>query len=198
MPKRVDHDQQRVAILEAAGEVFAQRGLQGTGLSHVARALGISRPALYTYYADKAALLEDLAGDLLERERTLFEAALMRPGPPVARIVALSDALAAWLTQESRAGALILQIAVTRPEDLREVIQSLCGTLAKTIAEGQDDATISAGGSADGLARALIGLWDGLMLQYCLGFPALAPLELRVLTLRVLGADGALGIATTQ
>ena len=76
MPKVVDAAEQRSRIREAARQVFARRGVAGTGLVHVAKAARISRSNLYHYYPDKAAPFRDLAQELLDEEEALFRAAL--------------------------------------------------------------------------------------------------------------------------
>jgi AcrR family transcriptional regulator len=48
------------AILDAAGELFAERGYEATTTHHVARAAGISVGALYRYFADKQAICNEL------------------------------------------------------------------------------------------------------------------------------------------
>ncbi len=43
-------------ILDAAGEVFAERGVGATEMSHIARAAGCSRATLYRYFENRHAL----------------------------------------------------------------------------------------------------------------------------------------------
>ena len=43
-------------ILEAAGELFAQRGVEAVGMNEIARAAGCSRATLYRYYPSRDAL----------------------------------------------------------------------------------------------------------------------------------------------
>jgi AcrR family transcriptional regulator len=51
-------------ILTEATQLFAQRGFAGTTLQDVARAAGLTRPALYHYFANKEAILARLVSDL--------------------------------------------------------------------------------------------------------------------------------------
>jgi AcrR family transcriptional regulator len=51
-------------ILTEATELFAKRGFAGTTLKDIADAMGMSRPALYHYFANKEALLARLVSDL--------------------------------------------------------------------------------------------------------------------------------------
>lgn len=52
----------RDLILTAALKLFAVRGYERTGLHDVARAIGITRPAIYHYYSSKGQLLFEAVG----------------------------------------------------------------------------------------------------------------------------------------
>jgi AcrR family transcriptional regulator len=49
--------QKRDLIVRAAGEVFAERGVEGSSVAHVARAAGLSPASLYTYFASREEIL---------------------------------------------------------------------------------------------------------------------------------------------
>lgn len=57
MPKRVDHEQRKEAILGAALDVFARVGYKDTTLSLIAEEAGIPRTVVYQYYHDKNEVL---------------------------------------------------------------------------------------------------------------------------------------------
>jgi TetR/AcrR family transcriptional regulator len=59
--RSVHYDDQRGLILARAAELFATQGYAATSMNEVARACGLSKPALYHYFADKYALLLDIA-----------------------------------------------------------------------------------------------------------------------------------------
>lgn len=60
-----DYDEQRRRILDAATELFAQRGYANTGMRDLAAAVGMSAPAIYHYFESKEALMEALIDDSL-------------------------------------------------------------------------------------------------------------------------------------
>jgi AcrR family transcriptional regulator len=64
-------------VLDAAGQVFVERGIAGTGMADIARAAGCSRATIYRYFENRDAL------------RTAF---VNREALRVARAVALSVA----------------------------------------------------------------------------------------------------------
>src|SRR3954466_14202957 len=63
--KRLDPEQRRTLIVDAAGRLFGEHGYDGTRLDDVAAAAGVTKPVLYRHFDDKTALY--LA--LLERHR---------------------------------------------------------------------------------------------------------------------------------
>jgi AcrR family transcriptional regulator len=63
----------RDRILRAARDLFRERGYDGTAMSQVAKAAGVTTPALYWHFASKA----ELCADFLERDYREFHAALV-------------------------------------------------------------------------------------------------------------------------
>src|SRR5829696_689925 len=59
-PRNADGQRTRQAILDAALDLFAQKGFFGTSLRDVATAVGVRESALYNYFASKEALFEAL------------------------------------------------------------------------------------------------------------------------------------------
>jgi AcrR family transcriptional regulator len=70
-PKNADGRRTRQAVLDAALDLFSQRGYFGTSLRDVATAVGVRESALYNYFASKDALFDALIAahqhDKLER-----------------------------------------------------------------------------------------------------------------------------------
>lgn len=56
----------RADILLAARDVFNERGYAGTRMDDLARAVGLSKAALYLQFASKEALFEAMVGELIE------------------------------------------------------------------------------------------------------------------------------------
>ena len=59
-PKNADGQRTRQAILDAALDLFAQKGYFGTSLRDVASSVGVRESALYNYFDSKAALFDAL------------------------------------------------------------------------------------------------------------------------------------------
>jgi len=165
VPKVVDADEQRALIRGAARAVFARRGVAGTGLAHVAAQAGVSRTGLYHYYPDKAALVRDLARELLEEEERLFQAALEAPGSVAERIERLADGVVERFAAWASFGRPLLEIWARDARRMRPVLRRLRAALATLIAEGQRRGEIARTLAPAETAALLVGLIDGLMLQ---------------------------------
>lgn len=76
----------REAILTAASALFLKHGLRGTSMEAIARAAGIAKPTLYSYFADKQAVFAALVGVLIDGWAIEFRAALHGDGDVVQRI----------------------------------------------------------------------------------------------------------------
>jgi AcrR family transcriptional regulator len=166
MPKVVDAEAQREEIRAAARLVFAERGVRGTGLTHVAEALGMGRSSLYHYYPDKNALLGDLVREMLQQERALFRACLRAEGTPLARLEALAEACGGLFPEWATFGRMILDLRLADAKLLKTYFRSLRKDLSAVIAEGQRDGSLSKELDARVCAAMLIGAIDGLLLQY--------------------------------
>ena len=81
-PKNADGQRTRQAILDAALELFADKGYFGTSLRDVASAVGVRESALYNYFKSKEALFDAL---ILAHEHTKTQrlASLAGDGPIV-------------------------------------------------------------------------------------------------------------------
>jgi AcrR family transcriptional regulator len=79
-PKNADGQRTRQAILDAALELFADKGYFGTSLRDVAAAVGVRESALYNYFKSKEALFDAL---ILAHEHTKSQrlASLAGDGP---------------------------------------------------------------------------------------------------------------------
>ena len=57
----------RERLLQAAADVFAERGYDGTRVADIATAAGVSNGALYAHFPSKADLLVDALGEDVRR-----------------------------------------------------------------------------------------------------------------------------------
>ena len=73
--------QTRERLLDVAGELLAEVGIERISTNMIAARAGLTPPALYRYFGDKYAVLEALGRRLMERQNAVLDAWLARHGP---------------------------------------------------------------------------------------------------------------------
>jgi AcrR family transcriptional regulator len=84
----------RQQIIEAAAELFAERGFHGVSIYDIGSAMGTSGPALYKHFASKDALLAEMLIDI--SKRLLSEGHRRADASAVDGADAVLRALVAW------------------------------------------------------------------------------------------------------
>ena len=109
----------RDRLLDAAGEVFAARGVAGASVEEVCERAGYTRGAFYSNFATKddlvVALLDREEGQLLDRLSTAMGASLSEPAPLAALAGRLFD-LQPFGAQNYALRAELSLLAVRDPE----------------------------------------------------------------------------------
>ncbi|MEO3926598.1 TetR/AcrR family transcriptional regulator [Micromonosporaceae bacterium B7E4] len=86
------HGDLRSALLRAALELLAERGAQGFTLAEASRRAGVSVAAPYKHFADKEALLAELARTGYEQQYERFSAAMAAEEDPTEQLGAFAAA----------------------------------------------------------------------------------------------------------
>ena len=135
-------------ILEAAMELFVEKGFAGTRLDDVAERAGLSKAAIYLYFEDKTALFEGVIRQTISANLGAVEALVAAHRGPVAAIIpGMLDFMASRIEQTPMASIAKVVIAESRafPEIgrfyLKEVIGRgiplFEGLIAKGVASGE-------------------------------------------------------------
>ena len=72
----------RARVLEAAVELFAAQGYDGTSVTQVINRAGVAKGGFYHHFASKEALLFEVYGDLITRQLQNLDEILARGLPP--------------------------------------------------------------------------------------------------------------------
>ncbi|MEJ3651762.1 helix-turn-helix domain-containing protein [Actinomycetes bacterium KLBMP 9759] len=80
--RRESQARTRARLVEAAGEVFAERGVAGASVEHIVERAGYTRGAFYGNFADKEALVAALLEERTRRERDEVAALTGGAGSP--------------------------------------------------------------------------------------------------------------------
>jgi AcrR family transcriptional regulator len=110
----------RKRLIEAARQVFAERGYPDATIDEIASEAGASRATFYLHFKGKAeltaALVEDATPFAVERYRLLDEVLADGGSPPRGKLRAwLSDWLGIW-SHSAEASHALLQAAMLEPE----------------------------------------------------------------------------------
>lgn len=95
----------RDRLLDVAGDLLAEVGIERISTNMIAARAGLSPPALYRYFDDKYAVIEALGRRLMDRQNAVLETWLARHAP--AGVAGMADHIGDLLTENA---------AVTRAE----------------------------------------------------------------------------------
>ncbi|SNS86182.1 TetR/AcrR family transcriptional regulator [Sphingopyxis indica] len=104
-PKQARAAATRERLLDVAGALLAEVGIERISTNRIAARAGVSPPALYRYFADKYAVLEALGRRLMARQNDVLDAWVLRHAP--GGIAAMADHIGELLADTA---------AVTRAE----------------------------------------------------------------------------------
>lgn len=104
-PKQDRARQTRERLLDVAGELLAEVGIERISTNMIAARAGLTPPALYRYFDDKYAVIAALGRRLMERQNAVLDCWIARHAP--AGIAAMADHIGDLLTENA---------AVTRAE----------------------------------------------------------------------------------
>lgn len=110
---RVKSDEKRIAILEAAASEFAARGVWTTPTSAISRAAGVAEGTLFTYFASKEVLVNELYRALkLELAQWMF-AEYPTDAEPEERFRHLWNAYVSWGVKNREKCKVMAQLRVS-------------------------------------------------------------------------------------
>ncbi|MCK9929796.1 TetR/AcrR family transcriptional regulator [Frankia sp. Mgl5] len=91
--ERADAARNRVAVLDAAARLFAERGVAAVSMDQIAAAAGVGKGTLFRRFGDKAGL----AVALLDTREQMLQEAILHGPPPLGPGAAPSERLTAFV-----------------------------------------------------------------------------------------------------
>jgi AcrR family transcriptional regulator len=160
-------DSSRERILEAAAELFSQKGYAGTGVDELAARAEIAKTAIYYHFGNK----EGLVTAVLDRAATAWiegiREAPSQAGDPLARLDRALTGMRTMLEEKPWIMKLLqllaLEVADHKPE-VRATLQSIVRRARDAITEGMRDALGIEVPDADAVAGVILALLDGVSL----------------------------------
>lgn len=143
-----EREAKREAVLRTAVALFNKRGLHGTSLDDVAKALNVTKPTIYHYFSGKDEILFECVRRGVDSIRQAGEAAAMSGGSAIDRLKAYMREYAIVVTTD-------FGICVTRTADhelsaaartrFRAGKREIDTAIRKVVEEGMKDGTIAKG-----------------------------------------------------
>jgi AcrR family transcriptional regulator len=176
MPKvsREHMENRRRQILDAANRCFARVGFHNATMQDVIREAGLSAGAIYNYFSSKEDIIAAIAHERHAREAEASRAAEDDVNAHAA-LMQLARAFFGRLAspgeeEERRVGVQLWAEALNNKRLLKVVLQGTAEprrVLAGLIGRLKSSGDISCEMNSDALARLLIALFQGLVLQKC-------------------------------
>ena len=180
MPKITDAQKEtrRQQILDAALRCFSRDGFHGTTTADIVRESGVSQGTLYLYFATKEDIVVALADDRHQGEAFLSALAHSEPDP-VQGLMLMIELYGKSLTDERRLDQRRVGIqgwaeALRNPRIHASVVEGLSPVreaLARLIDKGRQSGQIRPDVDPDAVARVLMAVFQGLILQTTWGEP---------------------------
>jgi AcrR family transcriptional regulator len=169
-------DSRRQDILEAALGCFAENGFHQTSMADIVARSGMSHGAVYGYFAGKDDIIEALADDRRQTEMIL-NAAARHADNPIEGLRALVRAYGRSLLDPAgllrrRVGVHGWAEALRNPRVHARVVEGIAiprALIVERVEQAQRRESLPRDLSADAIARSLIALFQGFVLQIAWG-----------------------------
>ena len=176
MPRVVPEykEEARTRILTAANQVFGEKGYRQATMDDVAKKLGVSKGALYLYFASKEELFEAICRSEPLAFREILYSSFNENKHPLDSAGEFFDKM---LKRYGPASGLSFEIfsEASHNPTLRKILKKTQDDYAKTLLsyleEGRKRGFIDKELDLDPLTYALIGLWNGIETLTVMGLP---------------------------
>lgn len=165
----------RERILQAAIQVFAQKGFYATRVSEIAKAAGVADGTIYLYFENKDAVLISIFEDRMNALLGILERISTSERTSEEKLRRIME-LQLGLLEDSRDLAEVVTVNLRQSSTLLKQYAAPLFTrylelIANVIAVGQRDGRFRSDINPRVAARALFGGLDGLALTWALGSP---------------------------
>jgi AcrR family transcriptional regulator len=160
----------RARVLDAAVELFAQHGYDGTSVSQVISQAGVAKGGFYHHFASKEALLYEVYGDLIGRQLRAMDEIVGRGLPAAATLRALVVDLVVSTAASSRQ-ALVFWREMHKLGDERSALyrrqrRRYHDTVKRLVRDGQAAGEFAAVASPDTVTFTIFGVVNELPIWF--------------------------------
>jgi TetR/AcrR family transcriptional regulator, fatty acid metabolism regulator protein len=190
-----DKDATRQRLLDAAEEVFAEKGYHGTGVEDIVRASDSSKGGFYFHFPNKQAIFLALIDALVPRLAAAVDHAIAAEPDPVAQLDAALRTVLETFSRHRRLSKILLIEAVGLGHGFDEKLMQTRSRFARMIQEYLDRA-VAAGAIAPQDTETASWVWFGAINEIVVRWLATGQPQrlenvlptLRLLLLRSVGA----------
>jgi AcrR family transcriptional regulator len=164
--------QTRARLLEAAGEVFAERGYDRASLDEVAAAAGLTKGAVYSSFASKDELFYALMRERIGQRLALVAGAVERQATVGDITRDASSGLAELISSQTDWHLLFIEFwaRAVRDPGLRDEFarerRSARGLITRFLEELAAEAEVDLPAHAEQIALAVLALSNGIAIEY--------------------------------
>ena len=176
MPKVVPEykEEAKSRILEAANKVFAEKGYHEATMDDIAKRLGVSKGAIYLYFASKEDLFEAMCKTAPQAFKEILYSSFSTDTNPVQSATQFFDKMLKLSASNPGLSFEILSEASRNPTLKRILRQNHAEyeeVLTGFLAEGRKRRIVADTLDIHSLANSLIALWNGLETLLVSGLP---------------------------
>lgn len=168
--RQVEYDAKRRRIIEAAAEVFYERGFVAGTTKEVAAKVGLSQPAIYHYVGSKDVLLQEIARQVDRDMMHVLERGLACGGTAREQLTAIIREFTAAVAQNRELFAVYYNELHVLPDDVRAQIVRHEGEFVAGVAEVvgnlQAQGTLPPDQPTTALTEAILGMVSWLHRWY--------------------------------
>ena len=160
----------RTRVLDAAVELFARHGYDGTSVAQVIAQAGVAKGGFYHHFASKEALLYEVYGDLIARQLAAMDEILARRSAPAETLRALIADLVESTAASARQALVFWReqhrLGGDRTAEYRRARRRYHDTVQRLIRDGQDSGTFARVASPEMITFTIFGVINELPLWY--------------------------------
>jgi AcrR family transcriptional regulator len=155
----------RQRLLEVGLKLFAARGYAGTSVQHIVDAAGVTKPALYYYFKNKAGLYSELIRRAQDDRMALMQAAAGNGGKVEERLASLLESLLQFARERRDDTRLCYAGAIAAPEDVPNKAETIRRArrnyefVHNLIREAQASGELDSRQNSRTLASVILGQW---------------------------------------
>ena len=160
----------RARVLDAAVDLFARQGYDGTSVAEVIAQARVAKGGFYHHFASKEALLYEVYGDLISRQLRAMDEIVARGRPPAETLRALIVDLVVSTAASSRQALVFWRemhkLGDERSTEYRRQRRRYHDTVKRLVRDGQAAGEFAAVASPDTITFTIFGVVNELPVWY--------------------------------